>query len=191
MAFSNLLSNQMVNETDAQSGGFTLKSGQSNVTSTLCMTKLSALTRYNLTVALMSGYLDNQLVPKSVWQSAVVAEYNATMTVGNSFSSYGFRRGGFGALSSEDMGTIQSGARLREMYFQNNATRPYLQILIEGSTTVEPIFSSVSMGSSTYARSDFAISHGNNSPLWFYVVYTSTNPFGFTTGATRAIKFIG
>ena len=89
MAFSDLLSNQMVTETDAQSGGFTLKSGQSNVTSTLCMTKSSALARYNLNSASMNGYLDNQLVPKSVWLTASLApSYNSCLW---RFTSYGYR----------------------------------------------------------------------------------------------------
>lgn len=70
MAFSDLTSNQMVTFTNAQSGGFTLNSGQSNVTSNQCMTKNDALTKYNLTASSMSSYASNQLVPKSTWLSA-------------------------------------------------------------------------------------------------------------------------
>ena len=62
-------SNQMVTFTQAQSLGFSLKSGQSHVTSNQCMTKSDALAKYNVTI---SGYADNQLVPKSAWVSVVV-----------------------------------------------------------------------------------------------------------------------
>lgn len=72
MAWSNLLSNQMVSEIDAQTSGFTLKSGQSHGITDLCLTKDSALAKYNLNTTDMSAYLDNQLVPKSAWVSVVV-----------------------------------------------------------------------------------------------------------------------
>ena len=62
-------SNQMVTFTQAQSLGFALKSGQSHVTSNQCMTKADILAKYNVTI---SGYADNQLVPKSAWVSAPV-----------------------------------------------------------------------------------------------------------------------
>jgi hypothetical protein len=67
MPWIDLLNNQMVSFTDAQGGGFTLKSNQSNVNSNQCMTKLEALTKYNLVAASMSAYQDNQLVPKITW----------------------------------------------------------------------------------------------------------------------------
>jgi len=57
-------SNQMVTFTQAQSLGFALKSGQSHVTSNQCMTKADILAKYNVTI---SGYADNQLVPRSAW----------------------------------------------------------------------------------------------------------------------------
>lgn len=72
MAFADLSPTQAVSFTDAQSGGFALKSGQSHVTSNQCMTKNDALTKYNLSVSAMASYLDNQLVPKNVWISGVV-----------------------------------------------------------------------------------------------------------------------
>jgi hypothetical protein len=64
MSWSGLASNQMVTFTNAQSSPFSLKPGQSSVTSNQCMTKLDITTKYNVTV---SGYADNQLVPKSAW----------------------------------------------------------------------------------------------------------------------------
>lgn len=69
MPWGNLANNQMVSYTDAQGGGFTLKSGQSSVTSPQCMTKLDALTKYNLNATNMSAYTDSQLVPKSAWST--------------------------------------------------------------------------------------------------------------------------
>jgi len=61
-------SNQMVTFTQAQSLGFSLKSGQSHVTSNQCMTKADILAKYNVTI---SGYADNQLVPRSAWVSVI------------------------------------------------------------------------------------------------------------------------
>lgn len=79
MAWSSLLSNQMVSYTDAQGGGFTLQSGQSNVTSNQCMTKSDALAKYNLDASAMTAYASNQLVPKSVWVSGLAyVQYSRT-----------------------------------------------------------------------------------------------------------------
>ena len=65
MAWNDLLANQMVSFTDAQGGGFTLKSGQSSVTSNQCMTKAQVLAKYNLGSTNLNAYASNQLVPKS------------------------------------------------------------------------------------------------------------------------------
>lgn len=67
MSWSGLSNNQMVSFNDVQTSSFTLKSGQSVSNSNQCMTKLDALTKYNLNSASMSTYTDLQLVPKSVW----------------------------------------------------------------------------------------------------------------------------
>ena len=84
MAFNDLQPNQMVTFTDAQSGGFILKSGQSNPGGTKCMTKSEALTIYNLKDALMNTYLTNQLVPKSVWVSNSIPVSTIFGTTGSS-----------------------------------------------------------------------------------------------------------
>jgi hypothetical protein len=68
MPWNDLASNQMVSFIDAQTSGFPLKSGQSHVTSNQCMTKSEILTKYNVTI---SGYDDNQLVPKNGWVGSV------------------------------------------------------------------------------------------------------------------------
>ena len=72
MSWAGLASNQMVSYTDAQTSGFNLQSGQSQVTSNQCMTKNDALTKYVLNSSYMSSYASNQLVPKSAWVSGVV-----------------------------------------------------------------------------------------------------------------------
>ncbi len=71
MPWNDLASNQMVSFTDAQTGGFNLQPGQSNVTSNQCMTKNDALTKYVLDSNAMSSFSNNQLVPKSAWVSGV------------------------------------------------------------------------------------------------------------------------
>lgn len=65
-------SNQMVSYTAAQSLGFSLKSGQSHVTSNQCMDKTAALTKYNVSASAMAAYSSNQLVPREAWTSGVV-----------------------------------------------------------------------------------------------------------------------
>jgi AraC-like DNA-binding protein len=67
MAFSDLASNQMVNENDASTGGFTAIGAKNPATQ--CYTKTQALAAYNLNASNMSAYAGNQLVPKSVWVS--------------------------------------------------------------------------------------------------------------------------
>ena len=73
MPWNDLASNQMVSYTDAASGAtsgvFTLNSGFSNVISNQMMDKTDALGRYNLNESNMSTYASNQLVPKSAWVS--------------------------------------------------------------------------------------------------------------------------
>lgn len=73
MAWGDLASNQMVSFTDAQSSPFSLNSGESPVTSNQCMDKTAALTKYNLSSSAMSAYASNQLVPKSVWETGLIA----------------------------------------------------------------------------------------------------------------------
>ena len=63
MAWSSLASNQMVSYTDAQGGGFTLQSGQSNVTSNQCMTKSQALAKYVLNALALFEFSPSDLLP--------------------------------------------------------------------------------------------------------------------------------
>lgn len=91
MSWLTLANNQMVSYTDAQGGGFTLNSGQSAVNSPQCMTKLDALTKYNLNATNMSAYTNSQLVPKIAWVPAVtvplfIANGTPTLATGTSVS---------------------------------------------------------------------------------------------------------
>ena len=68
MPINGLANNQMVSEAAAvASGNLVLKSGQTSVSSTLCMTKTAALTRYQIDSGAMSAYVNNQLPPSEVW----------------------------------------------------------------------------------------------------------------------------
>jgi hypothetical protein len=65
MAWIDLANNQIPNYTDLSTSGLTLKIGQSHLTSTECPNKTQLNTKYSLSQSLLSGYADNQLVPKS------------------------------------------------------------------------------------------------------------------------------
>lgn len=65
-------SSQMVAFTQASTLGFTLNAGQSHVTSNQCMTKSEALAKYNISAGNMSGFANNQLVPRSAWVNSVI-----------------------------------------------------------------------------------------------------------------------
>lgn len=65
--WSNLVDNQGVSFTDAQGGGFTLKSGKSHITSEKLVTKAEALDMYELDLTYMSSYASSQIVPKIAW----------------------------------------------------------------------------------------------------------------------------
>jgi hypothetical protein len=81
MAFSDLAPNQMVNENDASTGGFAVIGAKNQPNE--CYTKARALATYSLNASNMSGYADNQLVPKSAWSSSAIVftpySYNGTI----------------------------------------------------------------------------------------------------------------
>lgn len=91
MAWSSLASNQMVSFTDAQTSGFTLKSGQSHVTSNQCMTSSDITTKYNVTIGTTyaNPYASNQLVAKVDWLAANSVTFSSwySRTLSNSFDS--------------------------------------------------------------------------------------------------------
>jgi hypothetical protein len=63
MAFNDLAANQMVAYNQASSGGFTLKSGQTNPNTLQMMTKDMAFAMYNLSTG-SNDILGNQLMQK-------------------------------------------------------------------------------------------------------------------------------
>jgi hypothetical protein len=71
MAWDDLLNNQMVSFTDAQTSGFPLIPGETNPGGDRNMTKSEILFRYNVNIGTTyaNPYLDNQLVPKIDWLS--------------------------------------------------------------------------------------------------------------------------
>lgn len=72
MAFSSLLSNQMVSHAEAATGGFTLNSGKTNPGGTQMMTKAMAFDMYNLAVtADTNSIATNQLMQRSFWSSGI------------------------------------------------------------------------------------------------------------------------
>lgn len=73
MAFADLAANQMVSFTDASTGGFLLKAGQSHVTSNQLLSKSAATIKYNLSASPLSTYAENQLIPKSSFVANAVA----------------------------------------------------------------------------------------------------------------------
>lgn len=77
MAFADLQPNQMVDENNAATGGFT-SIGPKNP-ATQCYSKAQALAAYNLSASAMNGYADNQLVPKEVWVTGAI--YGGAMTL--------------------------------------------------------------------------------------------------------------
>jgi hypothetical protein len=64
MAFNDLAANQMVAYNQASSGGFTLKSGQTNPNTLQMMTKDMAFAMYNLSPTGSNDILGNQLMQK-------------------------------------------------------------------------------------------------------------------------------
>jgi hypothetical protein len=94
MAWSDIASNQIPSFNDAQTSGFYLQSGQSGSSSVQCMTKNDALTKYVLDSSFMSGYTNDQLVPKSVWVNGVSITWSSFPT--KSFFSTTTNIGSFG-----------------------------------------------------------------------------------------------
>jgi hypothetical protein len=88
MAFNDLAANQMVAYNQASSGGFTLKSGQTNLTLQM-MTKDMAFAMYNLSPTTGSNdILGNQLMQKSFWLVASNIQYQGNLIVGNSGGTF-------------------------------------------------------------------------------------------------------
>jgi len=97
MAFGDLASNQGVSFTNAQTGGFTLKPGQSSVTSDEQMTKLDATTKYYLDISniYLSPKPNNQVVAK---RDLTSGDYCQSIGVGNGCFNWNVIAGASGAV---------------------------------------------------------------------------------------------
>jgi len=185
MAWNDLLANQMISFTDAQGGGFTLKSGQSSVTSNQCMDKTAALAKYNLNTTSMLSYSALQLVPKSAWVSA---GFSGQLTVGGTSTINGYRNGLYGAMSSTNISDpAGTSAVLNDLYWSNGT----LAIgITNGSTTIAPNgWTTLKIGTPTYNRSSFTFSYNGPTNKWLYTLAVATNPFGTVIGSLYLIQF--
>lgn len=184
MAWNDLTDTQMVSYTDAQTSGFPLKSGQSNVTSNQCMTKSEILTKYNVSSSNMSSYTDNQLVPKSAW---VAGGFTSIMMVGYASASYGYVNGYIGAMTNTDLSPI-TGANSVLTGLAYNTSANQLSIGINnGSSTIEPNgWTSVKIGATTYFRVNFGRT-SSPGPNWVWVLNTGNNAIGTTVDAARLV----
>lgn len=97
MAWDDLLANQMISFFDIQESKFTLKEGQVKVDSNQCITKLQALTMYNINPLALEIYANNQLIPKPTVQctpsveilgSTLVVSYAKGMVIDSNFNVY-------------------------------------------------------------------------------------------------------
>jgi hypothetical protein len=93
MAFNDLAANQMVAYNQASSGGFTLKSGQTNPNTLQMMTKDMAFAMYNLSPTTGSNdILGNQLMQKSFWLVASNIQYQGFVgNSGGTFKEWGYQ----------------------------------------------------------------------------------------------------
>jgi hypothetical protein len=94
MAFNDLAANQMVAYNQASSGGFTLKSGQTNPNTLQMMTKDMAFAMYNLSTTGSNDILGNQLMQK-VLVSSFKYTISRNLIVGNSggtFKEWGYQK---------------------------------------------------------------------------------------------------
>jgi hypothetical protein len=88
MAFNDLAANQMVAYNQASSGGFTLKSGQTNPNTLQMMTKDMAFAMYNLSPTTGSNdILGNQLMQKFLLVASNI-QYQGNLIVGNSGGTF-------------------------------------------------------------------------------------------------------
>jgi hypothetical protein len=71
MAWNDLPDDQMVSFSDIQGSNFKLKFNQSAINSNKCITKLEAVTMYEIREGHLWNYQDNQLIPKGVFQVSV------------------------------------------------------------------------------------------------------------------------
>ena len=185
MAWGDLSSNQMVSFTDAQTSGFLLKSGQSHVTSNQCMTKSDITTKYNVSV---SGYSSNQLVPKSLWVSS---GFSATMTVGvnQNMTIFGYTLNYIGSMTSTSIDSVVGyGTYIEALTHAYN----YLIFKVVTNSPSAPApagWTTLTINGTVYQRTSMELVN-LTSTSWQWVLNTSYNPFGTSSGATKTITLI-
>jgi hypothetical protein len=92
MAFNDLAANQMVAYNQASSGGFTLKSGQTNPNTLQMMTKDMAFAMYNLSPTTGSNdILGNQLMQKFWLVASNIHQGNLVGNSGGTFKEWDTR----------------------------------------------------------------------------------------------------
>lgn len=129
MAWSGLSPNQMADEANAVTGGFTAIGTKLSPTNK-CYTKAEALAAYQLSSSAMSAYANNQLVPKEVWvatESCITPAYLGVNCLGGDASTFSVARttGNISASTSFNLGAVQAGIGLyqvRRAYFGFNTT---------------------------------------------------------------------
>ncbi|AXQ66546.1 MAG: hypothetical protein [Caudoviricetes sp.] len=185
-------SNQMVTFTEAQSLGFSLKSGQSHVTSSQCMTKNDALVKYNIDASAMSSYANNQLVPRSVW---VISEYISTLIVGEKDPydySWGYKSppSGWGAFSNPHVPEFGEGSVVSELRWISSAggSNGNITIKVTGLSSQQPPtnWSEIEIGGISFSKNIFSINYIND--YWYMYSSGVTNPFGKIIGASVTVK---
>jgi hypothetical protein len=177
----------MVSFTDAQTSGFTLKSGQSQVTSNQCMSRLDIINKYNVNInPLLCA--DNELAVKSLWVSG---GFSAIMTVGRDTVFYGYYLNLFGSMSNRDVSSIAGLNSLIHSLYYHTETSDLIFTISNGSSTNPPSgWTTLGVNTNNYDKTSFT--YQGYIPTvqgWRWILDTS-NPFGTTVGSTRTITLI-
>lgn len=197
MAWNNLLGNQMVSFTDAQTSGFPLKAGQSHATSTQCMTKSDILAKYNLDIGTTyaNPYADNQLVPVIDWLT-IGPGYCPSLSDISSITSNFVGPGQNGTWyftftytgTTSTVATIWYRTRRDGVYTPNQFFPPfrYNAIFTQGST--HTLSGGYTLSPATFLEIEaFECNQSIIAPYVYYVNYDVTQ--GTTSGYTTACAF--
>jgi hypothetical protein len=188
MPWNDLAGNQMVSYTDAQTSGATLKSGQSQVTSNQCMTRLDIVTKYNVNINILLC-ANNQLAPKSIWE--IISGFSATMTVGRDTVFYGYYLNLFGSMSNRDVSSVAGSNALIHSLYYHTQTGDLIFTISNGSSITPPSgWTTLGINSNNYNRSSFTYQGYISSVQGWRWILSTGNPIGTTIGATRAITLI-
>lgn len=211
MPISGLTDNQMVTEGVAAGAGFALNSGQSHGSGNLCMTKLVAITRYNLEPN-FGSYANNQLVPAGLWAVPVVyytqyifrdlsvgASATCSTTIGNLITVYTSTTGisvGTTIYASAALTTTFNGggyAHLaypgNERLYTINTVGVVTAITLCTAPDTTPPTNPSGLTSSQYSASEVSLnwtaSTDNSGGIVYYEIHRST------TSSTTGFSLIG